>query len=285
MLINRAKNKPEEVVKSYTAFAKSMKNVFSDFEASFPKDLIGFFKGDLLYQTTPSEKNETYIFKPNVTTYYINKNSELGKQIGNSNVGVVVHRYIDENGVETPIKNLSEYNFITGKGLLIVPPVTVKAPPKINVAKIKSVLSSIKSNVSNIDSAMDSTKLRELKLSDLSQIMYKYTNSKSGDFTNFGKDFLRFVNADSTISATKKIKVEEYVNENKDAIQAVFDSVREIQEIKNDLIKQLDSQDSDVKATMGNFEGGEGYVLANPAGDIKLVNRSTFSAVNRATTR
>jgi hypothetical protein len=47
----------------------------------------------------------------------------------------------------------------------------------------------------------------------------------------------------------------------------------------------LDNQKGTVTATINGKPGGEGYVLQHPAGDIKLVNRSGFSAANRAVER
>ena len=55
--------------------------------------------------------------------------------------------------------------------------------------------------------------------------------------------------------------------------------------VKNNIIDQLDNQKGTVSATINGKPGGEGYVLQHPAGDIKLVNRSGFSAANRAVER
>jgi len=54
---------------------------------------------------------------------------------------------------------------------------------------------------------------------------------------------------------------------------------------KDNIIAQFDSQGGDVKQSIGGQPGGEGYVLAHPKGDIKLVPRKTFSAANRAVER
>ena len=54
---------------------------------------------------------------------------------------------------------------------------------------------------------------------------------------------------------------------------------------KTILFAKFDSQGGDVKQSIGDQPGGEGYVLAHPKGDIKLVPRKTFSAANRAVER
>ena len=50
-------------------------------------------------------------------------------------------------------------------------------------------------------------------------------------------------------------------------------------------IADLDKTPNAVKAKTAGEEGGEGYVLAHPGGDIKLVNRAGFTAANRAVER
>ena len=50
-----------------------------------------------------------------------------------------------------------------------------------------------------------------------------------------------------------------------------------IQKVKNEIISQLDSHPADITATTDGQPGGEGYVVGS---DVKLVNRSGFSAAN-----
>ena len=61
--------------------------------------------------------------------------------------------------------------------------------------------------------------------------------------------------------------------------------VKEIQDVKDDIINQFDAQESNVKANIGDMPGGEGYVLSHDEGPIKLVNRAGFTAANRAAQR
>jgi hypothetical protein len=65
----------------------------------------------------------------------------------------------------------------------------------------------------------------------------------------------------------------------------MWDVVNGIMQVKDNIIGQLDTQDSDVVASINGQPGGEGYVLSDPTGDMKLVNRRGFSAANRAQMR
>jgi hypothetical protein len=283
MFLGRLKGK-EDKNGSYAKFAKSMGSIFSIFEKSVPKSVKGYFKGDLLYQTTPEVVDGNFVFKPNITTYSISKNSELGKQIEKSKTGVVIHRFMDFSGNESSIKDIDQYEFSDKFGLLVVPPISVTTPPKINTGAIKSAMSDIKSKASNIDSTLNKSILSSKKISDLPDLMYKYNNSKAGDSKNLGKDFLDYVKKES-ISSSKKINLEKYIEQNRESILKIFDIVSKIMDVKNQIVEQLDSQQSDIKANIGDIKGGEGYVISNSKGTIKLVNRAGFTAANRAIKR
>ena len=77
----------------------------------------------------------------------------------------------------------------------------------------------------------------------------------------------------------------QYIDEHRTGFQALWTIVSEIQAVKDHIIDQFDKQDADVKASIGDTPGGEGYVLAHPEGAIKLVNRVGFTAANRAIER
>jgi hypothetical protein len=80
-------------------------------------------------------------------------------------------------------------------------------------------------------------------------------------------------------------RIVDYIAQNKQGYDAMWEVINKIREVKNNIIDQLDSHDADVKANIGDIEGGEGYVLAHPEGDMKLVNRAGFTAANRAVQR
>jgi hypothetical protein len=89
----------------------------------------------------------------------------------------------------------------------------------------------------------------------------------------------------SKVSPTKQKKIAEYIQQHTQGFEALWEVVSKIQRVKDDVIAQLDKQDIPVKQSMKGEEGGEGYVLAHPEGDIKLVPRQTFSRINRSIER
>ena len=122
-------------------------------------------------------------------------------------------------------------------------------------------------------------------MSDFAQILYTYTNSKvDSGLTNIGGDFSKWLST-SKVSDKKKIKVLDYIKANQAGWKALWETVSTLMQAKDQIIASIDAQGGDVKQSIGGQAGGEGYVLAHPGGDIKLVPRSTFSAANRAATR
>lgn len=280
MLMNRpgAQRNPE----GYSQFAANMKQAFVYFEKAVPRDYRGFFKGDMLYFNTPPLKNGEYVFQPNVVEYIVAADSDLGKRIAQSKTGIVIHREIDIDGTESELKNSDVFQ---GTDVLIVPPIIAQESPKINTESIGQLKAIIAKDAAAIDSLLDQNKLTEMKIKDLPNIFYSYTNSKvDTGLDNLGKDFLQWLST-SKVSATKQRKIAEYIQQNAQGFKALWEVVSAIQKVKDDIITQLDQQDIPVKQRMGGEPGGEGYVLAHPEGDIKLVPRQTFSRINRAIER
>jgi hypothetical protein len=280
MLLARpgAQKNPE----GYGKFASNMKAAYSAFERAVPKDYRGFFKGDLLYFNTPKTVNNRFVFKPNVVEYSVDTNSALGKKIAASTVGIVIHREVDAEGNETALKNS---NIFQGNEVLVFPPVTAQAAPKIDTAGIKKLQAVISKDAAAIDDLLDPNTLTQQKMKDLPEIFYTYTNSKvDTGLENLGKDFVQWL-ARSKVSEAKQRKIVEYIQQHSQGFAALWEVVVTIQQVKDDIINQLDNQDIPVKQSMAGEQGGEGYVLAHPEGDIKLVPRQTFSRINRTIQR
>ena len=278
-LLNRGgganRDKPDRI-----EFASKMRESFALYEKAMPKDFRGYFKGDLLYYNTPPIENNSFVFTPNIVTYRVNVDSELGKKITQSKSGVVLHRQVDDQGNEGPI-TIDPNTFFEGNDILVIPPVTVSKAPKVVDEDIKNLQAMVSRNAGAIDKLLAKDVLAELKLADFDKILYLYVNQ-----TNMQKDFFEWLKT-SKVSLPKQQRIIDHIGGNKQGFDALWEIASSIQTVKNDIIKQFDNHDADVKASIGNDAGGEGYVIAHPQGDIKLVNRGEggFTQANRAVQR
>ena len=281
MLLSRGK--AGEKSASYKAFAANMKDVYDEYEKAVSKKHRGYFKGDLLYFNKPQLVDGAYIFKPNTVQYKIQADSDLGKRVGKSKTGIVIHRVVDDSGTEGPLRDTDVFQ---GTEVLVLPPVTTQDPPQIDPTGIKNLNAIINKNGAAIDALLNQETLRNMKVSDFPNILYTYTNRCVDDncLTNLGKDFVQWLSG-SKVSRIKQGKIIEYLKANMQGVNALWQTVSGIMKVKDDIVQQLEQQPADVQATIGNKPGGEGYVLSHPDGDMKLVNRSNFSAANRAIKR
>ena len=290
MLMNRpgASNPDPKKAEEYKAFTGRMASIFDHYEKATPKTYRGFFKGDLLYFNTPVAEGGDYVFKPNIVEYRVRQDSDLGKKIGESTTGIVIHREVDANGVEGPLQN---GDIFQGNDVLVVPPVTVSSAPSIDDTSVNELKAVISKDSVAMDKMLDINVLTQLKMKKLPEVFYSYMNSKvDSGLENLGRDFIDWVQARPQLSEPAKKKIVEYVADNQQGFKALWEIVAKIQQVKDDVISQLDSQPGvPVRQSMSSaddsVQGGEGYVLAHPKGDIKLVPRKTFSKYNRAVQR
>ena len=280
-IMQRAKGDKKKM-QGYKQYASKMKGVFEIMQNAVPESFQGYFVGDMLYFDTPKKSGNSYVFKPNVVQYKVDAESVLGQKIGQSKVGVVVHNLMSEKGRTLPAKQL---NMIQGKELLAIPPTTVNKKEPIQSKGVDQLKSLLANSGKSIDKLLDRNTLSQMKLVDLSNILYSYTNSKvDSGMKNLGKDFLQWLQS-STVSQPKKIKITEYVKQNIDAFSKLWMLVGGIMQVKDSIISQLDTAQGDIQATVNGKPGGEGYVLNTPSGNIKLVKRSAFTRANRAINR
>lgn len=267
--------------KSQSQYASKMASVFNTMAEAVPENFQGYFVGDMLYFNTPKKTGNSLVFKPNVVQYNVDVNSELGQKIANSKVGVVVHHTLTEDGKILPIKDL---DMVQGS-VLAIPPTTINKKDPIQVKGLDQLKSLVNNSGAEIDTLLNKNKIAQMKLTDLPNILYTYTNSKvDTGLKRLGDDFLRWLAA-SAVSQPKKIKIKEYVSANMNAFSKLWNLVGGIMTVKDSIINQLDSAQGDITATINGKPGGEGYVLGSPEGNMKLVKRSGFTRANRAINR
>ena len=284
MILNRPGAKIPEKADGFKQLAGAMKNAFMAFEKAMPEDFRGYYKGDLLYFTKPPKQGDSFVFTPNIVTYTVKADSNVGKRIAQSTYGIVIHIHMDENGIDRKLTQ-ADMDTMQGNEVLVIPPVTTQQAPSIDDSKIKQLESVVNSSATEIDKLLDIAVLEQLKMKDLSKIFYAYINSKvDTTMDGLGDDFEKWMST-SKVSGVKQARIMQHINENINGFKSMWRIVRGIQIVKDDIIDQFEKQDADVKATIGKGQGGEGYVLSDPKGDVKLVGREYFTKANRAVQR
>ncbi len=213
---------------------------------------------------------------PNTVTYSVPVNSDLGKQIAASQAAVVIHTALDApGGTATPIRaaDLQE-----SPGMLIMDP-SLNNPGNITLDTqlIKQTQDIIARDGAAINQLFNPTELRTRKISDLPQLMKTYINSRvrSGSYDNLVQGFGDYVLQKAPAKASR---IFEWATENKQAVASLFQAFLNISSIKNDLVRQLDSQGQAVQASINGEPGHEGYVGQG----LKFVDRMRFSQANFA---
>ena len=277
MFLNRGKG---EIDDSRRAFAATMKSIWPIVESSVPSEFRGYVLGDLLYFTTPPVTDGRFEFTPNTTTYSVDVSSEVGKDIGNSTTGVVLHAHTALDGTTGPV-DANAFNI--GK-LLIMPPKSISHAPEIDDAALNELEAFINKRKPEIDKVFDQQVLTDLKMKDFSNIVYTYINNrtKEGTLDSLGtEDFLSWA-VGSKLSGPKKTRLDQYIVDNSVGFDTVLTVIIAIMKIKNNIISALDDQPADIEAHTAGQRGGEGYVIGK---DSKLVNRSAFTQANMARMR
>ena len=241
--------------------------------AAVPANFQGYIQGDLLYTQTPPEVAGAYVFRPNFIEYKIPANSNLGQQIGNSEVGVAIHTRIADP--MSPAEPLGDVKLRSVPGLLLITP-NVKEIQNVHpnaklVSELKQLLRAKGPAIDQLFSPID---LRSHGITDLPALCKRYINSRiTSNFDNLLPGFGEWLRAN--VTPRKFANIVEYLQSprsNMDGISAAFTAFLGLHDLKSDLLQQLDRQQP----------GQEGWVLATPAGRAKLVNRFGFSAGNRA---
>ncbi len=273
MLYSRRK----DITSNYESHISNMIRVYKTLKYSIIKD--GFFKCDLLYAKCPEIKDSDYIFKPNIVSYSVDKNSKLGKDIGRSNIGLVLHSMLDINGNEY---KLPTHDIFTGTDVMRIFPTNLKTPVKIDHVILNKINMLNKIHGKDINWFLDTNRLSDLKIKNLPDIFYKYINYKVDvGMKILGCDFNEWVENNDKITSSKKKNIKSYITYNKKTFDVIWDIINYTVSLKENVIFQMDKQRYPMKSYIGELEGGEGYVLRENRKIIKLVSRQKFSAVNR----
>jgi hypothetical protein len=246
-------------------------------EAQTPSNMKGYVQGDLLYVGKPKEVDGNYTFTPNTVTYSIDKDSDVGQDIGQSSAGVAIHTYKrDQEDAGVPFSDIDQL----GKGdvLFVSPKMTTTVELDLPIKELRQIEQTVRKNSQKIDAIFNPQTLREYQLANLPALMKQYANFKvrEGNFENMAQGFVDFTK--TKVSEPKQQRIERVVAENQQAVTAVFAIFRMIAAIKTRMVRELDREGSGIRASIDGEPGHEGYV----ASGIKLVDRLRFSKSNFA---
>jgi hypothetical protein len=252
-------------------------------EKATPSSYRGFILGDIMWFPGELQDNgRRYVFTPNTVTYEVDKQSELGAQVGQGKAGLAVHTFFSAAGVEgQALQNTAGLNLNAGLCVL-GPEIKNDANLLHDTEKAKQLTQYIKKNSKLIDGFLDQATLQSMKMSGLPDLLYTYVNAmtKTQDLTLLFERLMPWIQSNPKLSKIMVEKVSEYVRVNSAAVKAIFTVFDAVSHLKLDVIHQLDSHDGPVIAHVKGARGGEGYVNTDKGGAIKFVNRLGFSAAN-----
>jgi hypothetical protein len=251
-------------------------HLFPMLRRAVPQDFRGYIQGDLLYSSTPQRIGNQWVFQPNTVKYAVPVDSELGKKIADSTAAVAIHTSLSAPGA--PAEPIRAAALADSPGLLILDP-SLKDPRTIKLdAKTVADANRLLSQYgAAMDRLFDPTELRARKISNFPALIKTYINSRvrSGSYDNLVSGFGAWIQQQEP---TKAPRIFEWATENKAAVAALFQAFIEVSSLKNQLVRQLDSQSQAVQASINDEPGHEGYVGQG----MKFVDRMRFSAANFA---
>jgi len=245
----------------------------------------GYYWADLMYAGQLTPQKGSYVFKPNLVEYHVDVNSPLGKIIGSSVGGVVVHQFFQDIGA-TPVQwNGKGLKNVPG-GVAIISPTagnkfTLKTPVQLERAAIAAVEKYGKA-VDELLSTLPQTTRDKIKTYFNKRITGQ-TNQDLHDWLQTqisAKQYNVLVGPDFTGTMFQQSKNGEIVESVGYAgLKAIWNS---IYAYKQNLAKQLAAQVTGIEEFVNGQPAGEGFIFPTSSGLVKIVDRQVFSAANFA---
>lgn len=254
-------------------FSSDMAVIFDIMRDNTPADFRGYVYGDLLYHPgkPQQDEGEHYTFTPNQVEYSVRKDSSFGQRVGKTSIGVAVHSKFNEFGAKEghPIKEVDNLN---SGALLVLGQTYINHTPELDDSAVKEAEKYLNKYGKEIDSFLAPL----TGLSDLRLIIYKFVNRMSRAQRLDDIDVLTFLSSldELKVSSGKQAKIQQIVEQNPNALAAIFAFVKLLMAAKDSIIDQLDQAESDVTAKTSDQPGGEGYVAHKSK--LKLVPRARW---------
>jgi len=222
---------------------------------NLPQDLDGTYMGDFLYSKEDLlEDSETVSFSPNLISYTAEKESEAYSKIQESNLGVVFHCKVSEEGLQ--------YGVI----------------PNINAPELFTFDPRIDHTFPNDCPMQDlnllyiiGRKYKQSQLNSIGRSALKYFNAKirKGEHNTSPTDFMRWLRENDPKKVQLFSKLRHYIFN-------AFETYKRVETLKYERIDALKQYSIPLTASYS----GEGYVLSYQNKATKLVDRYSFSSYN-----
>lgn len=285
IMARKQKDTSPQAMDKRSAYARTIASLYPILRAAVPRSFKGYAQADLLWVGVPKIVDGMYEFKPNKIVYRVGVNTELGKQIANSKVGMVVHSIFANQQDEEPdaLRDVASLGWKIPGDLVVVPhEIEFKQKLVLNKTDSDKLQKIIQTKGKNVDKFFDSLSLTDRNIKALPNLMKSFLAYKAGkgsqDFSNVAQEFVDWLASPaSKASAKMQAAVGEWLNTNLAGYNATWQIVQLLVDLKLDLKSQMDQQVGNiVSAQLDQAPGHEGFVSVTPQGIIKLVNRAEF---------
>ncbi len=273
----------------------------------------GILQGDMMYtkadlETADIDGEDSLVFQPNTIAYAVPKNSELGKRIAASQMGIIFHTtYTGDNMADMQASfgaNVAELNKTSAVWFDDATYKDLSGTASLSKTENAQMLRGLNAAAKALGSADFAAVSGEYKA-----LMMQYVNARirrgdtqiddvqsfATDFTQWYNDYIqkeiaKLKNQDPASPAVKsrtdKIDAQnKFVSDNMTGIASALAVYKDIIALKNMLISKLNKVDS-IKSLLRTDTGytvtnPEGFVaIGSDSGAVKLVDRMEFSKNN-----
>lgn len=266
-------------------YAKSIARLFKPLQKMLPHGFLGYLQADVLWLTKPPLIDGNYVFKPLKTTYKIPADSELGKKIAKSSIGISIHSKFDSRyGSEAePIGALANLHLRPVYGLVVMGPEIrdlqrTPIPDQLEASIDKMITAAAK----HVNPLLDKSRLAANKITDFADIMKRYVakRAESGQpgLEGAAAGFEAWLQTPaSQLTDKKRANMHRWIREHSAGYHAVWEIAAALLSIKEYIRHDVDKQVSRFFNTeLKGKPGHEGYVVDTPHGKYKVVNRPVF---------
>lgn len=286
MLMGRKqKDTSPEAMERRSKYSQTIASLYPILKSAVPKSFEGYAQGDLLWVGVPPIVDGMYEFKPNKIVYRIPVDSDLGKQIAKSRVGMVVHSvfYSQQDQEPEALRDVASLGWKVPGKLVVVPhEIEFSQQLRLNEKFQNQLKKVLAEHGTGIEQLFNSLALADLNIKAFPGLLKSFVAYKAGkgddDYSHAPEEFVTWLMSPaSKASAKMQQSVTDWIRQNIQGYNAVWLVVELLTLLKLDLKNQMDAQVGNlVSAHLEDKPGHEGFVSVTDQGIIKLVNRAEF---------